>query len=432
MPTEVIMPKVDMDMETGRISVWHVEEGAEVREGDPLFDIETDKAAMEVESPATGKLGSVTASVGDDVAIGKTVAWVYAEGEEIAAPLAKDTAPKPVDDEPDTLAPIERAPVPAQANSGEKPRATPLARRLARQHELALSDIKGSGPGGRISRVDVEAALKTQPSEPAPAVSGQNDRPTSRADGLVVHRTGSIDSRPFVFLHGLTGDSTGWTRLERHLGDAPRIKIDLPGHGRSAHHEIAAFDDVARMVLETFDAEGIANAHLVGHSLGGALALVLADQRPRAVASLTLLAPAGLGAEIEGAVLRGISKASQVDSLAPWLKRLVSDTDTIGWDYARAAMLARADMRLRETQTRMIARLLPDDTQSFDLTDSLGRIGVPTRIVWGRDDAIVPWRHALRASGRVALHLLPGVGHLPQLEAPAMVADILKAQRTPR
>ncbi len=429
MPTEVIMPKVDMDMETGRISVWHVEEGAEVRKGDPLFDIETDKAAMEVESPATGRLGGVAASVGDDVAIGKTVAWVYAEGEEIDTAPVRDDAPTPVQDEPEAPARTEQIATTAHADPADKPRATPLARRLARQHDLTLSEIKGSGPGGRISRVDIEAALTTRPSGSEPA-AGRDDRSILTDGRLAVHRVGSADPRPFVFLHGLTGDSSGWARLERHLGDAPRIKIDLPGHGRSPHREIAAFEDLTGAVLEAFDSEGVANAHLVGHSLGGALALALADQRPRAVASLTLLAPAGLGAEIEGAVLRGIAKASQVDSLAPWLKRLVSDTDMIGWDYAKAAMLARTDERLRETQTRMIAKLLPDDTQSFDLTDCLGRIAVPTRIVWGRDDAIVPWRHALRAPGRVALHVLPGVGHLPQLEAPAIVADILKAQRT--
>ena len=89
MPVEVIMPKVDMDMDRGRIAAWHVAEGDTVARGDPLFDIETDKAAMEVEAPGDGTLHHVTAGVGDEVAIGQAVAWIYAEGEAVdAAPAA--------------------------------------------------------------------------------------------------------------------------------------------------------------------------------------------------------------------------------------------------------------------------------------------------------------------------------------------------------
>ena len=85
MPVEVIMPKVDMDMATGKLSVWHVSEGEAVAKGAPLFDIETDKAAMEVESPASGRLHHVIAGPGQTVDVGKPVAWIYAEGEDVGA-----------------------------------------------------------------------------------------------------------------------------------------------------------------------------------------------------------------------------------------------------------------------------------------------------------------------------------------------------------
>ncbi|MEM7567609.1 MAG: acetoin dehydrogenase dihydrolipoyllysine-residue acetyltransferase subunit [Pseudomonadota bacterium] len=437
MPVEVIMPKVDMDMETGRISAWHVDEGAEVSEGDPLFDIETDKAAMEVESPASGRLGTISAAVGDDVPIGTAVAWVYAEGEEIAAAPAR-TAPAEasaqVTDKARTTQPHESEAREPATSVGDRPRATPLARRLAKQHGLDLRDVRGSGPAGRIGRVDIEAALAARTAEPSQSTPRETPAPhpariaLESTDGLAVHRAGSDEGPPLVLIHGLAGDSSGWTRLERRLGDARRIKIDLTGHGQSPQGDIRDFEDLVSAAIQAFDAEGIADAHLVGHSLGGAVALALADSRPRAVASLTLLSPAGLGAEIDGAVLRGIAKASRVESLAPWLKRLVSDPDTIGYDYAKAAMASRADEGLRIGQARMIETLLPDDTQSFDVSDRLARLTCPVRIVWGRDDAIIPWKHALKAPGSAALHLLPGVGHLPHLEAPALVADVIRAQ----
>ncbi|HEY0917591.1 biotin/lipoyl-containing protein, partial [Devosia sp.] len=85
MPVEVILPKVDMDMTTGRISHWYVAEGDEVRQGDTLFEIETNKAAMEIEAPASGVLGGVVGREGVDIAVGETVAWIYQEGENPAA-----------------------------------------------------------------------------------------------------------------------------------------------------------------------------------------------------------------------------------------------------------------------------------------------------------------------------------------------------------
>ena len=84
MPVEVILPKVDMDMSHGTLSTWHVAEGELVQKGAPLFDIETDKAAMEVEAPETGYLRRIAAQPGDKVAVGTTIAWLYAEGEAFA------------------------------------------------------------------------------------------------------------------------------------------------------------------------------------------------------------------------------------------------------------------------------------------------------------------------------------------------------------
>ena len=90
MAVEVILPKVDMDMTHGTLSTWHVAVGDAVTKGAPLFDIETDKAAMEVEAPATGTLAAVTAQPGDRIAVGSVIALILAEGEvavETVAPV---------------------------------------------------------------------------------------------------------------------------------------------------------------------------------------------------------------------------------------------------------------------------------------------------------------------------------------------------------
>jgi len=109
MPTEVILPKVDMDMATGRISKWLVAEGTVVKQGDPIFEIETDKAAMEVEAPASGTLGNILAQEGADVPVGNPVAWIYAAGEAVVAPQ-KEAAAQAVK-QPTEAAPVAQAAV---------------------------------------------------------------------------------------------------------------------------------------------------------------------------------------------------------------------------------------------------------------------------------------------------------------------------------
>lgn len=164
MPIEIIMPKVDMDMTTGTIATWHITEGGPVAKGAPLFDIETDKATMEVESPADGHLHFISASDGDVVEIGKCVAWIFAKGEKVAEPAQhlktaatiKNTAD--IIAKPEIGAP-EKQSKPDNSTNSDKMRATPLAKRIARSNNMDLSSISGSGPKGRINRQDVEQAL---------------------------------------------------------------------------------------------------------------------------------------------------------------------------------------------------------------------------------------------------------------------------------
>ena len=130
MPLEVVLPKVDMDMEEGTIAAWRVAEGDQVRAGDILFEMETNKAVMEVESPGSGRIRDLAPVTGDPVAVGTPVAWIDVRG----------------DDEP-------------AAARDEGVRATPLARRTAREHGIELGAIAGSGPHGRIVARDVAAQV---------------------------------------------------------------------------------------------------------------------------------------------------------------------------------------------------------------------------------------------------------------------------------
>jgi pyruvate dehydrogenase E2 component (dihydrolipoamide acetyltransferase) len=166
MATEVILPKVDMDMATGRISRWLIAEGASVKQGDPLFEIETDKAAMEIEAPASGVLKNRVAE-GSDVPVGNAVAWIVTEGESFTA--AAPAAAAPVKQAEVIELAVASTAVPMAANANAV-RATPLARRIARNASIDLARVAGSGPHGRILRVDIEDAMAARAAAPAPTV----------------------------------------------------------------------------------------------------------------------------------------------------------------------------------------------------------------------------------------------------------------------
>ena len=171
MPVEVILPKVDMDMATGKIAKWHVKEGDAVKKGGLLFEIETDKAAMEIDAPSDGIIRNIMAAEGAVVPVGQAVALIYQDGEGASAPVAAQplSPVKPITPAPRRDA-DQTAVLPAASASGRFP-ATPLARLLAKQGGITLENIVGSGPRGRIAAIDVQGAL-ARPAVPQHAEPG--------------------------------------------------------------------------------------------------------------------------------------------------------------------------------------------------------------------------------------------------------------------
>lgn len=420
MPIEVIMPKVDMDMASGVISAWHVEIGTAVAKGDPLFEIETDKAAMEVEAQSNGILHHRVAE-GTEVAIGQPVGWLYAADEDVGDPPGGKTAtaaPAVQDTSDREIAKVDEMPASAPPAT-DKIRATPRARSLAREAGVNITTLTGSGPHNRIQAEDVPNALQVTRSTPAPFMP--ENGPLS-----VTHKNGG-SGIPIVLIHGFASDSKSWVPVEHFLADRPLIRIDLPCHGKSPNLRINSFAELVKTVRQTFDDLHLEAAQLIGHSLGGAIALALADTRPRKIKSLNLIAPGGLGPDINTASLNGITNATRVESLTPWLKTLFHDEALITEGYARAVMATRNNANMRAAQMALADAVFPDGTQAFDLRAALQRVEIPTRVIWGRQDKIIKWQHALNAPGHVALHLFDATGHMPQIEHADEIGKLLKS-----
>jgi pyruvate dehydrogenase E2 component (dihydrolipoyllysine-residue acetyltransferase) len=157
MATEVILPRLGQGMESGTIVRWLKSEGEAVEKGEPLFELDTDKVTQDVEAEASGVLLKIAVAEGE-VPVGQTVAFIGAAGEDVpeVAALAAPTPPAP-EALSDTLLQAKEEPVPAAAASGNgRIKASPLARRLARERGIDLATLHGTGPEGRIVAEDVE------------------------------------------------------------------------------------------------------------------------------------------------------------------------------------------------------------------------------------------------------------------------------------
>jgi pyruvate dehydrogenase E2 component (dihydrolipoamide acetyltransferase) len=164
MAREIVMPRMGLTMETGRIITWLKQEGELVKAGEPLLEIETDKATVEIESLESGALGKIVAGPGDELPVGAVIGYLTKEGEswdramQIAMPGSMASAPLPVG----VYTPGEIQSAPSILNPKKK--ASPAARRLAQQLGVSLERVSGSGPQGRIVAWNVaEAAHSTGP-----------------------------------------------------------------------------------------------------------------------------------------------------------------------------------------------------------------------------------------------------------------------------
>ena len=189
MAVEVKLPRLGQGMEAGTIVRWLKAEGDQVKKGEPLYELDTDKVTQEVEAEADGVLLRINVAEGE-VDVGTTVGVIGAEGEEIPVSLPPSDAQQSEPTENETVAAAtEKVPERDQAavseSNGGRVKASPLARRIARERGIELSALRGTGPDGRIVAEDVENASVGDPVTPA-AVSSA---PAPQADVEVVKLT---------------------------------------------------------------------------------------------------------------------------------------------------------------------------------------------------------------------------------------------------
>ncbi|MEE8135309.1 MAG: dihydrolipoamide acetyltransferase family protein [Gemmatimonadales bacterium] len=236
MITKVVMEALSPTMEEGRIITWHKKEGDEVTVGDIIAEVETDKAVMELQARGDGILRKIVAGEGATVEVGKLVAVIAGADDDIGdvgatapAPAAESTAEasQPVAAEPP---PTAAPPAPA----GGRIKASPLARRMAREQRVDLESVQGSGPGGRIVKRDLTGAAGAAPTiAPAGVVSpgGFEDVSLGQMRKTIAKRLAqSIGPVPHFFLT---------TEVDMERAAAARAELNALGDQRISFNDIA-------------------------------------------------------------------------------------------------------------------------------------------------------------------------------------------------
>lgn len=362
--SKVVMPKWGLSMTTGKVTAWLVSEGDEIDDGNELAEVETDKISGALESAEQGLLRKVVADAGTDVPVGATVALL----------------------------------APAEVPDDEVERAAEQAR-----EELASGQVPEVG-GPETGSVEVD---------------GRRIAYASIGEG----------SETIVLVHGYGGDKNSWLFVQQPLSEGATVyAIDLPGHGESTKDVgDGSLSTLAGSVVGFLREKGIDRAHLVGHSLGGAVVTQVASDAPERVASLTLLAPAGFGSDVNAEFLRGFAAARSRRELRPHLKSLFADPSQATRQLADDLMKFKRIDGVDAALNTLLGTLLDGDAQRLDSAAPLGLVGVPVAAVWGRQDAVLPVGNADALPDRTEVTYVDSSGHMVHMEDPNAVVGAIRA-----
>lgn len=231
---------------------------------------------------------------------------------------------------------------------------------------------------------------------------------------------GPDDGAPVILLHGFGGDRQTWLNIQTGLAPHKRsIAFDLPGHGEALDWpRIGNAGVAAKAVSQSLEALELTRVHLAGHSMGGAVAALIALRNPDLVASLTLLAPGGFGPEINHRLLRRYAVATDPEMMEVLLEQF------FGWEFklpkflAKTAAEGRARPGAAATLEAIADEIIDGSVQKTLPRNELAALTMPIKVIWGTQDRVLPTRQAHKLPGTVATHIFERVGHMVHLEIP--------------
>ena len=359
----ITMPKWGLSMIEGKVNEWLVEEGTDISVGDEILDIETEKIANTFEALDAGILRRKVAAEDETLPIGALLGVL---------------APQSVgDDEVDAfITEFQKNYVPPDPEEED------------------------AGPNYEFAEID-----------------GYKIRYLTMGDA----------DKHVILIHGFGGELDRWLFNQQPMSAYAQVTaLDLPGHGQATKAiKDGSLGAMARVIVGLIDHLGATNAHLVGHSLGGAIALKTALDFPDKVSGLSLIGSAGLGDEINHAYIEGFIAAESRRDLKPLMKQLVGDPKLVNRSMVDDVLKFKRIDGVTEALQTIAAAFISDGKQTDNFRSKLGDIKVPVQLIWGSADQIIPASHA-DGVDVAKKDILEGYGHLVQLEAASEVNQLLE------
>ena len=224
-----------------------------------------------------------------------------------------------------------------------------------------------------------------------------------------------------LLLHGFGGDLDNWMFNLDSLAEKHRVlALDLPGHGQSVKTNVdPSLSGMATFVRKFLDGLSVSSVHVVGHSMGGAIAMQLASDSPETVKSLGLICSAGLGPDINSDYLRGFVEAQSQQELKLVLQQLFVDESLVNLQLVNDLLNYKRIDGVEATLNALSETLISAGEQTF-LTDNIVASGIPVLVIWGKQDRIIPVSHAQNYSAAggscVEVEIFDSAGHMVQME----------------
>jgi len=359
----ILVPKWGLAMEEGTIANWLVEPGVEIKAGMEIVDIETSKIANVLEATVSGTLRRLTAEPGEVKQVGHLIAVVSDGGEDDA------------------------------------------------EIDAFVADYKGR-------EAQEESGTSAAPVPEVVEVAGK------RVRYLKIAAASEDKEVPVVLLHGFGGDHANWMFNQADLAQTrDTYAVDLPGHGGSAKDVGAGtLETLADTVLGWADAVGLGAFHLVGHSMGSAVAQQVALKAPDRVKSLGLLCPPFLGSALNQDYVNGFISAQRRKDLQPFVEMLFADPALVTREMLDDLIASKRLDGATEALQKLADGALTEEALARLREDAVG-IALPTLAIFGEQDRIVVGRRVEGFTGRT--ENLPGSGHMPHLERAPAVNQLL-------
>jgi pyruvate dehydrogenase E2 component (dihydrolipoamide acetyltransferase) len=359
----ITMPRWGMTMTEGQLVKWLAQVGEPVAIGQEILEIETEKIANVLEATAAGTLRRQVVTAQSVANVGNLLG-VIADGEAGEAEIDAFVAA-----------------------FADRPQ--------------SAEDAESSGPAARS--VEIEGG------------------------SITVLSIGEGAAAPAVFIHGFGGDLNSWLFNHAEIAASrPAHALDLPAHGTSSvPRNPITVENLAAAVLSALDHLGIERCHVVAHSLGAAVALLIARDHPSRVASLSLISPAGLGPEINYQYIQDFLGAERRAEMSKTLSTLFANPTQVRREMADDVLRFMRMDGVPAALRALAENAFPGGRQRLALREVIAAGKVPVQVIWGEEDRIIPSGHAAGLEPSARVHIVPGAGHMAYLEQAGRVNDFL-------